>query len=510
MEKKALSYLILFSILLYSLNVFAVPQFSQDVESNLKEAIILYIGSPKAYVNLKELAVDSSNREVYPITKDGRTLVPIRFISENFGGIVDWDSTTSTATIKIKDTKIVIKRNSKTMTVNNKEVFLDVPAMLIEGKTFLPLRALVEALNKEVFYHEGLIIISDTKDIFSVNKDITKINEVISLFNKSIINPNQSIVPNVPKGDSKDFINKDIPNRLGNTMSNIANAGFVAQDGEWNYYIFNDHMAFQIYKVKSDGSDNQLFHNEMSYNINIDDNWIYFTTVLEKHIYKMKKDGTDKTRITNERAGLNILLGDWIYYINKDDNDTIYQIKTDGTQSKKISNDSVHTFSYSNGWFYFADFMGPINKMRIDGSDKEVLTASSGVVRLIVNGDWIYYLEDSPGNVYKIKTDGSEKTLLFKDKAYDIAINGDWIYFSNSSAMYANGNMHLFVNGGPIYKMKLDGSEMIKINDRMSRITGITDEWVYINEMHYKNGTYTSILYRISLDGSIEEKMSLE
>lgn len=68
--------------------------------------IKLQIGSKTAYKNGKGFTLDSP-----PIIRDGRTLVPIRFISESLGMVVDWDSKNRTVLIdydkKINTSKII-------------------------------------------------------------------------------------------------------------------------------------------------------------------------------------------------------------------------------------------------------------------------------------------------------------------------------------------------------------------------------------------------------------------
>ena len=53
--------------------------------------IALFINNTKAFVNGKEIMIDSQNPKVTPIIISGRTYVPIRFISEAFGAVVEWD-----------------------------------------------------------------------------------------------------------------------------------------------------------------------------------------------------------------------------------------------------------------------------------------------------------------------------------------------------------------------------------------------------------------------------------
>ena len=54
----------------------------------------MQIGKKSATVNGKEVVLD-----VAPFIVNGRTLVPIRFISETFGAQVNWDGNTKTVTI---------------------------------------------------------------------------------------------------------------------------------------------------------------------------------------------------------------------------------------------------------------------------------------------------------------------------------------------------------------------------------------------------------------------------
>ncbi|MCX7747346.1 MAG: beta-propeller domain-containing protein [Clostridia bacterium] len=154
-----------------------------DLKSRLKDAVVLYVGSSQAYVNDTETQVDPKNGEVKPIVKDGRTLVPVRFISESTGWKVGWEAKASTVSISSgkKDVKLVI--GSKNMTVNGKKVNLEVAAEVINQRAYIPLRQLVESLGKKVFYDRGLIVVSDTENIFDKDKDKAFLDSVISKVN---------------------------------------------------------------------------------------------------------------------------------------------------------------------------------------------------------------------------------------------------------------------------------------------------------------------------------------
>lgn len=65
-----------------------------------KEKMIeLWIGKSIARVNGVDTPIDPTNPKVVPMIISGRTMLPVRFIAENLGCQVDWDSTTRTVTI---------------------------------------------------------------------------------------------------------------------------------------------------------------------------------------------------------------------------------------------------------------------------------------------------------------------------------------------------------------------------------------------------------------------------
>lgn len=64
------------------------------------KTIELFIGQNKARVNGQEVMIDPANPAVAPITvPPGRTMLPLRFISENLGCSVEWDAATNTASL---------------------------------------------------------------------------------------------------------------------------------------------------------------------------------------------------------------------------------------------------------------------------------------------------------------------------------------------------------------------------------------------------------------------------
>ncbi|HWP98099.1 MAG TPA: SH3 domain-containing protein [Syntrophomonadaceae bacterium] len=89
-----------------------------------------------------------------PISVNGYTLVPLKEILENLGATVTWDNNTQTITARKSATTITLAIGSPTATINGQVKNLDVPAQVVNEKTFAPLRFAVEALGGKTIWDE--------------------------------------------------------------------------------------------------------------------------------------------------------------------------------------------------------------------------------------------------------------------------------------------------------------------------------------------------------------------
>ena len=72
----------------------------KKVTVSLKDTIIeLWIGKNVARVNGVDTPIDPNNPKVVPMIIQGRTMLPVRFVAENLGSLVNWDPITKKVTI---------------------------------------------------------------------------------------------------------------------------------------------------------------------------------------------------------------------------------------------------------------------------------------------------------------------------------------------------------------------------------------------------------------------------
>ncbi len=85
-----------------------------------------------------------------PVIVEGRTLLPMRDLFQALGAVVGWDGVTSTAIGSRDGIEVRIPIGSTTPTINGKPTTIQVPAQLINNRTYIPLRFVGEALGDDV------------------------------------------------------------------------------------------------------------------------------------------------------------------------------------------------------------------------------------------------------------------------------------------------------------------------------------------------------------------------
>ena len=99
---------------------------------------VLIDGMPLAFV------------DVQPQNVNGRILVPLRAIFEAMGAEIAFDTVTQTVTATKGDTVVVLTIGDASPTVNGVAVTLDQPGIIVDGRTLAPLRFVAEAFGGSV------------------------------------------------------------------------------------------------------------------------------------------------------------------------------------------------------------------------------------------------------------------------------------------------------------------------------------------------------------------------
>lgn len=85
--------------------------------------------------------------DVASVIEDGRTLVPLRAIFEALGAAIEWHESSQMVTATRGGVVIRLTIGDKTAYVGDKAVLLDVPGKILGGRTLVPVRFISESLG---------------------------------------------------------------------------------------------------------------------------------------------------------------------------------------------------------------------------------------------------------------------------------------------------------------------------------------------------------------------------
>ena len=131
--------------------------------------VSIRIGKTAAIQNGQLTTIDQSGAK--PLKISGKTMLPIRFVSEKMGAKVDYVNAKTPIVITQGNKRIELKLGSKEVKViqNGKTqiIKLEVAAQKIGSRTYLPLRAVGQAMGFDVYYKKDgaaeYVVVNDPK-----------------------------------------------------------------------------------------------------------------------------------------------------------------------------------------------------------------------------------------------------------------------------------------------------------------------------------------------------------
>jgi len=133
------------------------PQPPEEPEEPTTITIELTVGS-----NTLKVSGASVEMDVAPYLKDGRVMVPVRFLAEALGFPVEYDFSDPTNKIvtvhAVED--IVLTIGSNTALVGTEEVELAAAPEIVNGRTMVPVRFVAETLGFDVQWADGVVTLT--------------------------------------------------------------------------------------------------------------------------------------------------------------------------------------------------------------------------------------------------------------------------------------------------------------------------------------------------------------
>jgi hypothetical protein len=154
----------IFLVCVFTLSMVASTFLSSTQYADAEKAAMLTEKNQPIKVIINGRGIDFVDQN--PQVINGRTLVPMRKIFEELGAAISWDDATKTVTAIKGDIVIQLTIGNKKVNVNGVDQVLDVPGTIVNGRTMVPLRFVSEGLKSKVDWDSGtrtVVIVDDSE-----------------------------------------------------------------------------------------------------------------------------------------------------------------------------------------------------------------------------------------------------------------------------------------------------------------------------------------------------------
>lgn len=176
--------------------------------------------------------------DVQPQLIDNRTMVPLRKIFEAMGAEVEWNNDTQTVTATKNSERVIATVNNKNAYVSGDTKVLDVPPLIVDGRTMVPTRFVAESFGANVSWDEStrtVVIITkwDGTGEIPYYKNYSDVPDFGAIVGVPSVEYNPSTSGVIYKYNIKDILKSD----LSHYLSVMEDSGFTVKIGASIPYV---------------------------------------------------------------------------------------------------------------------------------------------------------------------------------------------------------------------------------------------------------------------------------
>ncbi len=139
-----------------------VRELEEKVSARKENVIFLHIGNYATVSNGILKWIDRENKAVRPYIKNDRTMVPLRFLTEEMGATVGYNEQTRGITVSLDNVMMELVVGSNIYWLNGESYEMDCAAEISDDRTFVPVRFVTEALGRcvEWYNDERMVVVT--------------------------------------------------------------------------------------------------------------------------------------------------------------------------------------------------------------------------------------------------------------------------------------------------------------------------------------------------------------
>mgnify|MGYP000117861063 CR=1 FL=1 len=128
--------------------------------------VALMAGSPYTYFNQYRSYIDMANPSVITLSEDGQLLLPMKYLSDCFGALTEWNAEQGSMDIYYRDVAATITSGSSQVTINGEPVTMAAPARIENDRMYLPAEIAAEIFGKALLVDDsGVILLANTDSV---------------------------------------------------------------------------------------------------------------------------------------------------------------------------------------------------------------------------------------------------------------------------------------------------------------------------------------------------------
>lgn len=364
----------------------------------------------------------------------GRVMVPLRVVAEQAGALVAYDAANRLARVSAGDQVVLVPIDRGFVVVNGVNKPNDAPAQIRNGRTYLPIRIVMEALG------------------YTVNWDAASTRVLISGPSgaSGTASPEESapVVPAV--------------NKAGNSSINLYNGGLISREGNWLYFVnFSDDE--RLWRVDVTTGKANAVSKGKARSVNVVNGWVTYRQQYGSgtwEIHRTSGDGErDEVISTYDTKWLRVEGGDLYFY----QSEPLYfyaRTEKDPRNLQKIP-EPMAGISMENGRVTYTEmeenpdgteYPGNIVQRNWDGTGFRVIsderTGYEEGLAVIINGDLLYSRYLNSQQLYRLPAGKSASFRLTEQPV--VSLTGDGTAYFGIFKGRINGLHRIAMDGSGI------------------------------------------------------------
>ncbi|WP_169082284.1 DUF5050 domain-containing protein [Paenibacillus sp. PL91] len=315
------------------------------------------------------------NFDVKPIIDQGMVFVPIRSIVDELGGKITFWKNNEISLSKGAIT-VTLSIGSTIVKKNQEHFSLKAAPKLIKGRTLVPLRFLSEALGASVNYESHRVSIRTTDD--SEQSHAASGNSIGNLNNSGWYATDKEWIYFNNQRDNGKLYKEKIDGSYNQKVSDEKYVGYINIVNQKLYYgvsslavsggkIFYTIDGRKLFVMDADGSNKKkLVDGSYIAWVDVKERSLFFN--LNEQLYSMGTDGTSLTKISDHNARNINVQGDWLYYSNYSEySKKLFRINlVDHTTQKLNDEKTFYLHIISNKIFFYNPDVSSVEEIIVE------------------------------------------------------------------------------------------------------------------------------------------------